>query len=99
MRLLRQAAFVLLFIPLGLASGCSELVYPCHADSNCVIQGVQGVCLPAGAGESYCAFSDGKCTSGYRWDTSAPSVIDGNCVAGTVPVPRPAEAGDGGADH
>jgi hypothetical protein len=75
-------------ISLGLAApllvffmgGCDELVYPCHSNQNCVIEGVQGACVPAGAGTSYCAFGDGKCPSGYRWDTSAPSAIDNNCV-------------------
>ena len=83
------------FAVLLLLAGCDELVYPCSSDRNCVIQGVQGACLNAGAGASYCAFSDGKCPSGFRWDTSAPGVIDGNCVAGIIPLTHP----DGGADH
>lgn len=58
-----------------------ELVYPCHNDANCVTLGVQGVCTSAGAGSSYCAFRDGKCASGLRWDKSAPLAIDDNCVA------------------
>ena len=57
-----------------------ELVYICHSNDNCVVQGVQGYCLSAGAGASYCAFRDGKCSSGLRWDTTSPSAIDNNCV-------------------
>jgi hypothetical protein len=67
-----------------LLGGC-EVVYPCTSSKQCVNLGVQGVCLPAGAGQSYCAFPDGKCPgTGLHWDTSAPTEIEGFCVA---PVP------------
>jgi hypothetical protein len=82
MRKARLFFGILLLCP-TLLGGChyDELVYTCHSDDNCVVQGVQGVCIAAGAGASYCAFRDGKCASGLRWDTTAPSAIDGNCVA------------------
>jgi hypothetical protein len=65
-----------------LLAGCytTDHVYPCHSDVNCKVQGVQGLCIAAGAGQSFCAFGDSKCPSGYRWDDSAPRVIDQQCV-------------------
>ncbi|HZS39300.1 MAG TPA: hypothetical protein VFF06_20855 [Polyangia bacterium] len=63
-------------------AGCStgDHVYICRDDQSCVIDGVQGICVAGGAGRAYCAFADSKCPSGYRWDDSAPPVIDGQCV-------------------
>lgn len=72
-----------------LLAACDEEVYPCHGDANCVIQGAQGACLPAGAGTSYCAFPEGKCPSGYKWHTSAPAAIENSCVV----LPASADGG------
>jgi hypothetical protein len=77
-------------LALLVVAGCDtrDHVYACHDDTNCVVDGVQGRCFAAGAGRSYCAFGDSKCPSGYRWDDSAPKVIDMQCVL----------VGDGGTD-
>ncbi len=59
---------------------CSPGPYACHDDSNCVVQGVQGVCVPTGAA-AYCAFPDGKCSgSNLRWDESSASEVADQCV-------------------
>jgi hypothetical protein len=79
-----------LVLALLCAGGCetTDHVYACTSDANCTVMGVQGRCLAGGAGRSYCAFGDSKCPSGYRWDDSAPKVIDQQCVL----------LGDGGTD-
>lgn len=63
-----------------LASACSPGPYACIDDSSCVVSGVQGRCVPAGA-QAYCAFPDGKCTgSNLRWDESSAREVADQCV-------------------
>jgi hypothetical protein len=75
---LKPLAFALLLLAAGCQTG--DHVYLCTDDKSCVIDGVQGRCVAGGAGRAYCAFADSKCPSGYRWDDSAPPVIDQQCV-------------------
>jgi hypothetical protein len=63
-------------------SGCyaePDLSYPCKSDASCIVNGVQGECVSAGT-LSYCAMPLTSCSSGFRWDDSAPAEIRGNCV-------------------
>ena len=85
-----------IFAALGLSvlasvavTACSPGPYACHDDSSCVVQGVQGTCVPTGAA-AYCAFPDGKCVgSNLRWDTSSAAEVADQCV--------PPPLGDGGS--
>jgi hypothetical protein len=90
-------------------SACEEQVYVCQSDANCVLLGVQGLCLPTGPA-SYCAFPEqqclpgqfwspnqtsGCCPSALRWHSSAPMLIENDCVN---PATLQAHLGaDGGA--
>ncbi len=89
-RLAAIVAAVLGFLP----TGCQEQVYACQSDANCIWLGIQGLCLPVGPA-SYCAFPEqmcnpgqfwapdhttGCCPSGWRWDVSAPMLIEFDCV-------------------
>jgi hypothetical protein len=76
------AALALAFV------ACTPGPYSCHDNSNCVVQGVQGTCVPTGAA-AYCAFPDGKCVgSNLRWDESSAAEVANQCV--------PAAYSDGG---
>ena len=46
----------------------NPMVFTCVNDSQCVLNGQQGICVPA---DSVCALPDASCESGYRYDTSA----------------------------
>ncbi len=68
----------LAFATAALLGSCTsfdrELV--CSASSACVRDGVQGSCVDPG----HCAFDDGNCGSGLRWDISARDSFAGQCV-------------------
>jgi hypothetical protein len=49
----------------------------CIDDTVCLRDGVQGSCLTPG----FCAFDDGDCTSGMRWDTTAGDGLADDCVS------------------
>ena len=73
-----------------LASACTPGPYACLDDSSCVVSGVQGRCVSAGA-QSYCAFPDGKCAgSNLRWDEASAREVADQCV--------PPNYTDGGVD-
>jgi len=48
----------------------------CETNTDCIRHEVQGECLLPG----FCAFGDGECTTGRRWDSSAGEGLDGKCV-------------------
>ena len=57
------------------ATGCEPtLIYVCHEDAQCNTA-PGGKCV-----QSYCAFPDGTCPSGLKWDPSA-AALAGQCVA------------------
>ena len=60
----------------ALASGClSAGRFPCESDAPCVSGGAQGRCE-----QESCAFADGQCASGWRWDDTAAPEQAGQCV-------------------
>jgi len=69
----------------AVAAGCTPFPesFACERDGQCVRGGDEGRCIEPG----HCAFPDGRCGSGWRWDPSAGSV-GGSCV--------PADGEDGG---
>ncbi len=86
MRALRAVGLALVAAALA---ACSPGPYSCRDNSSCVVQGVQGACVPTGAA-AYCAFPDGKCLgSNLRWDESSAAEVANQCV--------PPAYGDGGA--
>jgi hypothetical protein len=68
-----------LFAALG-AAGCNLDVYECSDSSKCTRAGVQGTCMPAPNGASYCAFPDTNCGEGSRWDKTAGGGFSGVCL-------------------
>lgn len=70
---------------LALLTGCVPIgTFPCERDSQCVLDGREGVCMDPG----YCALPDDGCQSGYRWhDRSTPPELAGQCA------PAPGEHG------
>ena len=62
----------------------------CAQSDECVRGGAQGQCMPPG----FCAFSDGDCASGFRWDATASTELAGLCV-GDEGLP---DAGPGAPD-
>lgn len=83
---MRRSSQILLFgLGLGLAApGCEgvskQLV--CQASTECVRGDSQGQCMPPG----FCAFSDGTCPSGFRWDPTAAPDLAGDCVEANAGV-------------
>ena len=78
-------AIVLFFLVLG--AGCDRRETICSAARECIdTYGDIGLCL-----EMRCAFRDGQCASGYRYDDSAGALAD-MCVNASD-IPR-----DAGAD-
>lgn len=63
---------------LALSLGCTGISreLSCEQNSECVRDGVTGVCMPPG----HCAFEDGACPSGYRWDSTAGDSLAEECV-------------------
>lgn len=62
-------------------AGCSNRRnVPCNVDSNCDLQ-AGGVCLEASTGNTWCAYPDPKCTSGYRFsDFEVGDGVSGACT-------------------
>jgi alpha-tubulin suppressor-like RCC1 family protein len=56
--------------------GCGHAPYQCEASSQCLDQGVQGVCEPQG----FCSFPDTDCPSGSRFEPDAGDALGGTCV-------------------
>jgi Regulator of Chromosome Condensation (RCC1) repeat protein/regulator of chromosome condensation (RCC1) repeat-containing protein len=50
--------------------------YVCTSDSECISKGVSGTCEP----EGFCAFPDGTCESGQRFEPSAGAGLGGECT-------------------
>jgi hypothetical protein len=51
-------------------------VFTCSADTECVLDGVQGFCETSG----YCSFPDTDCRSGTRYSDHAPGGLAGECT-------------------
>ncbi len=66
------------------AAGCGDpLVVSCTSDAMCTRNGTQGSCRPSTASShSFCAFSDGACPGGLRWDPTAGDSLAGTCATG-----------------
>jgi hypothetical protein len=63
---------------LGLgAPACSSVSkeLACESRTECVRGAAQGECMPPG----FCAFADGTCPSGLRWDSTAADELAGSC--------------------
>ncbi len=57
--------------------GCGKRdVYQCTASSQCVGDGVPGVCEPTG----YCSFTDPSCPDGRKYEEHAGAGLAGTCV-------------------
>jgi alpha-tubulin suppressor-like RCC1 family protein len=63
---------------LGLLGGCVQVgMFPCEQDSQCVLDGREGVCAEAG----FCALPDDGCDSGYRFHgRGVPDELAGQCM-------------------
>lgn len=72
-----------LFILGLLIAGCGSDVVTCADDARCVRAGVRGLCLtsPVSAAR-FCAFADGGCSGGQRWDRTAGDGLSRVCVGG-----------------
>ena len=68
----RRAAWV------GLLGGCVQVgTFPCEQDSQCVLDGREGICAAAG----FCALPDDGCESGYRYHArGVPEDLAGQCA-------------------
>jgi hypothetical protein len=68
-----------------LLGGCLRQLpgsYACKVSSQCVLNGVPGVCEPSGA----CSFPDPGCASGRRYGDFDPGGLAGMCVATAATV-------------
>lgn len=63
---------------LGLLAGCVRLgTFTCEDDSQCVLDGREGICADPG----WCALPDDGCDSGYRFHTrGVPDDLAGECA-------------------
>ncbi len=62
---------------LGAAVGCIEpRAFACDDAEQCVLDGVQGRCEPAG----WCSYPDDGCDGGSRFEPRAPGGLGGACV-------------------
>jgi hypothetical protein len=79
---LALAAALTLAVAGAAPSGCrGRFTFVCGADADCIRNGVHGTCtLSPVDDEKYCAFADGTCTAGSRWDATAPTALAGHCV-------------------
>jgi alpha-tubulin suppressor-like RCC1 family protein len=73
------------FVACLLAASCAKTnPYKCSDDSQCVRNGMAGVCAP----EGFCAFADPACPSGERFEPNAGDSLGGQCTAPPdAPVP------------
>ncbi len=75
-RTYRAIGLATLAVTATIASGClSEGQFSCDLDAPCVSAGAPGQCV-----RGSCAFPDGACASGARWDQSASPELAGQCV-------------------
>ncbi len=78
---MRRLATALVVAALALAACRDRFVFVCRDASQCVRKGFSaGQCLAGPNGESYCAFADGQCPDGYRWDDTADPAFADVCV-------------------
>jgi alpha-tubulin suppressor-like RCC1 family protein len=63
---------------LGLLAGCVQLgTFPCEHDSQCVLDGREGICADPG----FCALPDDGCASGYRFhERGVPEDLASTCA-------------------
>lgn len=62
----------------ALVAGCQSDGFQCEGDSECIVQGVAGLCEDNGV----CSFPDEECISGRRYGQQAPAELAGVCVEG-----------------
>ena len=69
------------------AAGCVEFSneFRCETNEECLRQGATGWCVMP---EGFCAFNDGSCASGLRWDSTADNSRSDTCVASTTPAQK-----------
>lgn len=64
-------------LPLGILAGCIvPRGYPCEDAGQCVLDGRQGRCEPAG----FCSYPDESCPSEFRFEARAGDGLAGECV-------------------
>jgi hypothetical protein len=61
-------------------AGCSLDEYECPDSAHCRRGAAQGSCAAAPGGAHYCAFADGTCANGERWDETAGGGFSKVCV-------------------
>lgn len=83
----------LLLASLAGALGCANPnPYVCTSQAQCVSSGAQGVCVGG-----FCAFGDGQCDSGYRFESNAGGGLGGTCLAPDAGTPDASTCGQFGA--
>lgn len=76
-----------------LLSGCGSDVVTCAGDARCVRAGVHGSCVQSTVSTAhFCAFADGACPTGQRWDKTAGDGLGKQCVGSIVAPPDMAPA-------
>jgi len=81
-----RCLFMVLIAPTLALAACTKLAnVQCEQSSNCNLSG-GGVCTAAPTGNSWCAYPDPGCPSGYRYSTQATGDgVSGACVM-DVPI-------------
>jgi hypothetical protein len=81
---------------LGLLAGCVGIgTFPCEQDSQCVLDGREGICAEAG----FCALPDDGCESGYRFHArGVPEELAGQCTAPAAEATGTSGSGETSSD-
>ena len=69
-----RSSLVLLALVLGACKPAEP--FECDGDSDCVLEGERGVCLPT----QHCAYPEDACASGYAYPSGAGPSLAGVCL-------------------